>query len=555
MAAYRKQKAEGPNSEDKALDLFAEMMIEKIESIRQNWHKPWLTEGTLQWPRNLSGRDYNGMNALMLLLLCEKEGYKIPRFCTFDCVQRLNKPGKDGQELPRVSILRGEKSFPVMLTTFTCIHKETKEKTKYDDYKKLSNEVQLQYNVYPKMQVFRVFNVAQTNLQEARPELWEQLEIENGKRVEGREMLDFEPVDTMIREDRWICPIKLRHQDEAYYSISKNEIIVPEKEQFKDGESFYGTLFHEMTHSTGAEGVLDRIKPAAFGSKEYSREELVAELGSALVAQRYGMGKYIKTDSCAYLKDWLDRLKESPQFIKTVLLDVKKATSLITQRVDHIAQELGQSAGEQQEAKPEKIFYASVAYLQFDTDTRRFDELRDKGNYEGLLALAKEYYDGNGMDEQHTYKSPFQNRGDDLLVEDKDFAVVYNFTVGGTYDVMLKFTEQEVRDHIRRYGIDRASEDIKEVARDMAAEEFDVLKHQKLPMFEMPNGKQLFVWYNRETDTLDAGPFTGTDIPDRHRFAYDHCLSMEANLQSVNEKLGEMEEYRAQVAEHSGFHR
>lgn len=555
MAAYRKQKAEGPNSEDKALDLFAEMMIEKIESIRQNWHKPWLTEGTLQWPRNLSGRDYNGMNALMLLLLCEKEGYKIPRFCTFDCVQRLNKPGKDGQELPRVSILRGEKSFPVMLTTFTCIHKETKEKIRYDDYKKLSNEEKLQYNVYPKMQVFRVFNVAQTNLQEARPELWEQLEIENGKRVEGREMLDFEPVDTMIREDRWICPIKLRHQDEAYYSISKNEIIVPEKEQFKDGESFYGTLFHEMTHSTGAEGVLDRIKPAAFGSKEYSREELVAELGSALVAQRYGMGKYIKADSCAYLKDWLDRLKESPQFIKTVLLDVKKATSLITQRVDHIAQELGQSAGEQQEAKPEKIFYASVAYLQFDTDTRRFDELRDKGDYEGLLALAKEYYDGNGMDEQHTYKSPFQNRGDDLLVEDKDFAVVYNFTVGGTYDVMLKFTEQEVRDHIHRYGIDRASEDIKEVARDMAAEEFDVLKHQKLPMFEMPNGKQLFVWYNRETDTLDAGPFTGTDIPDRHRFAYDHCLSMEANLQSVNEKLGEMEEYRAQVAEHSGFHR
>lgn len=555
MAAYRKQKAEGPNSEDKALDLFAEMMIEKIESIHQNWHKPWLTEGTLQWPRNLSGRDYNGMNALMLLLFCEKEGYKIPRFCTFDCVQRLNKPGKDGQELPRVSILRGEKSFPVMLTTFTCIHKETKEKIKYDDYKKLSNEVQLQYNVYPKMQVFRVFNVAQTNLQEARPELWEQLEIENGKRVEGREMLDFEPVDTMIREDRWICPIKLRHQDEAYYSISKNEIIVPEKEQFKDGESFYGTLFHEMTHSTGAEGVLDRIKPAAFGSKEYSREELVAELGSALVAQRYGMGKYIKADSCAYLKDWLDRLKESPQFIKTVLLDVKKATSLITQRVDHIAQELGQSAGEQQEAKSEKIFYASVAYLQFDTDTRRFDELRDKGDYEGLLALAKEHYDGNGMDEQHTYKSPFQNRGDDLLVEDKDFAVVYNFTVGGTYDVMLKFTEQEVRDHIRRYGIDRASEDIKEVARDMAAEEFDVLKHQKLPMFEMPNGKQLFVWYNRETDTLDAGPFTGTDIPDRHRFAYDHCQSMEANLQSVNEKLGEMEEYRVQVAEHSGFHR
>lgn len=140
MAGYRKKNADGPNSEDKALDLFAEMMIEKIEGIQKDWKKPWFTEGTLQWPRNLHGREYNGMNAFMLLLHCEKEGYKIPRFCTFDCVQKLNKPGKDGEELPRVSVLRGEKSFPVMLTTFTCIHKETKEKIKYDDYKKLSDD-------------------------------------------------------------------------------------------------------------------------------------------------------------------------------------------------------------------------------------------------------------------------------------------------------------------------------------------------------------------------------------------------------------------------------
>lgn len=84
MAAYRKRNADGPNSEDKALDLFAEMMIEKIESIRKDWRKPWFTEGALPWPRNLHGREYNGMNALMLLLHCEKQGYTIPRFCTFD---------------------------------------------------------------------------------------------------------------------------------------------------------------------------------------------------------------------------------------------------------------------------------------------------------------------------------------------------------------------------------------------------------------------------------------------------------------------------------------
>lgn len=556
MATYKRPRPEGPSSEDKALDLFAEMMIEKIESIREDWKKPWFTEGSLQWPRNLSGREYNGMNALMLLIHCEKEGYAIPRFCTFDCVQRLNKPDKDGKELPRVSVLRGEKSFPVMLTTFTCIHKETKEKIKYDDYKKLSENEQKEYNVYPKMQVFRVFNVAQTNLQEARPELWQKLEKEYVRpKIENGEHFSFAPVDTMIKDNLWICPIKPLYQDSAYYSITRNEIVVPEKRQFESGEAFYGTLFHEMTHSTGAEGVLDRIKPTSFGSEEYAREELVAELGSALVAQRYGMGKHIKEDSCAYLKNWLDKLKESPQFIKTTLLDVKRATSLITQKVDKIAQEQKQQVGEEQEAAPkEKIFYSSVAYLQYTDDTARLDAFRDKGDYEGLLTLAKEYYDGNGMDEKDTYASPLQNRGDDLLIEDKDFAVVYNSSVGGTYEVMLKFTEQEVRDHITRYGIDRASNDVREVARDMAAEQFTAMAQQKIPAFEMPNGEVLYVGYNRESDSLDVGQAANAGLAARHSFPYDHNATLEANLQTVNEKLNGMEEYQEepQEAEYSG---
>lgn len=552
MTRYRKQNTDGPSSEDKALDLFAEMMIEKIESIRKSdWRKPWFTEGALQWPRNLSGREYNGMNALMLLLHCEKEGYKIPRFCTFDCVQRLNKPDKDGQELPRVSVLRGEKSFPVMLTTFTCIHKETKEKIKYDDYKKLSDNEKKKYNVYPKMQVFRVFNVAQTNLQEARPELWQRLEEEYScPKIENGEHFSFIPVDAMIKDNLWICPIKPLHQDDAYYSISKNEIIVPEKEQFKSGEAFYGTLFHEMTHSTGAEGVLDRFKPTAFGSPEYAREELVAELGSALVAQRYSMTKHIKEDSCAYLKGWLNELKESPQFIKTTLLDVKRAASLITQKVDKIAQDLEQNVSEKQEATPkEKVYYSSVAYLQSPDDTMQLDAFKDKGDYEGLLTLAKEYYDGNGIDEQHTYPSPLQNRGDNLLIEDKDFAVVYNGSVGGTYDVMLKFTEQEVRDHIRRYGVERAGDTLKGVAKEMAAEQFAELEQRKAPVFEMANGDVLYVGYNKEADTLDVGSVTNAGLVAHHRFPYDHDASLDANQQAVNEKLNDMEEYREELQE------
>lgn len=310
-----------------------------------------------------------------------------------------------------------------------------------------------------------------------------------------------------------------------------------------------------MTHSTGAEGVLDRIKPTTFGSAEYAREELVAELGSALVAQRYGMTKHIKEDSCAYLKGWLDELKESPQFIKTTLLDVKRAASLITQKVDKIALELEQNIDEEQTVAPkEKVYYSSVAYLQLTDDTMRLDAFKDKGDYEGLLTLAKEYYDGNGINEEYTYSSPIQNRGDNLLIEDKDFAVVYNGSVGGTYEVMLKFTEKEVRDHIRRYGIEHAGDTLKGVAKEMAAEQFAIMTQQKIPAFEMPNGDVLYVSYNKESDMIDIGPVTNAGLVAQHRFPYDHNASLDANLQTVNEKLNNMEEYREELqeAEYSG---
>lgn len=551
---------EGPSAEDKALDLFADMMIERIQSLsgKDGWKKPWFTEGTLQWPKNLNGREYNGMNAFMLLLHCEKEGYKIPRFCTFDRIQLFNKAGKkDEEQKPRVSVLKGEHSFPVMLTTFTVVNKETKEHIKWEDYKLLSQEEREKYNVYPKLQTYHVFNVAQTNLKEVRPEFWEKLEQEYSMpKVEKDEQFAFEPVDRMIADNRWICPIKPMFGDSAYFSISKNEIVMPEKRQFKDGESFYSNLFHEMGHSTGAEGQLDRIKPATFGSAEYAREELVAELTAALTAQRYGMTKHLKGDSAAYLKSWLDSLKESPQFIKTTLLDVKKATSMLTQHIDKIAMEIDQEKKAEQEenvGNEEKmegskdagqVYYASVAYLQSTDDTSELDKLKEKGDYNGLLTLAKDYYDGNGMDEEQTYRKPCQNRGDDLLIEDKDFAVVYNGSVGGTYEVFLKHTEQEVRDHITRYGIGRASEDVKAVAREMTAEEFSELAQRKMPIFQMPNGGLLNLQYNKDKDSLDVGTVTNTGLSVKHSFPFSHDHSMDANISSAYEQLLDMDEYQ-----------
>ena len=373
MAENKKYNSDGRTAEDRALDKFAEMMIERISSIQQDWKKPWFTEGATSWPKNLSGREYNGMNALMLMMHCEKQGYKLPVFCTFDRVTGLNfskdkqgskqqvKDGK-GEPLPHVGVNKGEKSFPVFITTFTVVNPETKEKIKYDDYKQMSEERRKEYNVYPKLQVYNVFNVAQTNLQEARPELYKKLEEANGQsrpmQQDGKEF-SFPAIDKMIKDNEWICPIKPTYGDDAYYSISKAEIVIPEKKQFKDGESFYSNLAHEMAHSTGAENQLDRLKPTSFGSKEYAREELVAELSAALVSQRYGMTKNLKEDSAAYLKSWLDSLKEEPQFIKTVLTDVKKASHMINQHIDAVQLKIDQgeevNQGQEQTEKKQSV--------------------------------------------------------------------------------------------------------------------------------------------------------------------------------------------------------
>lgn len=358
------------SAESRALDRFAEMLIDKIESIQGDWKKPWFTEGSLAWPKNLSGRFYNGLNSLTLLMHCEKEGYKIPVFATFDRISKMNytqdKYGfvspmsdKEGNPLQKVSINKGERSFPVFLTSFTCVDKETKEKISYQDYQELSKVDKDKYVVYPKLHVYNVFNVAsQTNLAESRPEIYQKLVDEYLRPVnEHHEQESFAPLDAMIEKQLWICPIQPTYGDNAYYSISKNVIVIPERRQFSSGESYAGTVIHEMTHSTGGKDYFDRLKPAAFNSDDYAKEELIAEMGAALVCQRYGMTKYVKSDSLPYLKGWLQTLKEDPSFLKTVLNDVKKATHMITQKFDAIQLQLNQGTLEQelQEIQPHSL--------------------------------------------------------------------------------------------------------------------------------------------------------------------------------------------------------
>lgn len=333
--------------ENAALDKFAELMIEKIKSIQKNWHKPWFTTGIGAWPVNLSGREYNGCNAMLLMWMCEKNSWHNPVFDTFDRFAKYNyifdKEGcqvpardKDGNKLTRLSVNKGEKSLPVFITTYTVINSETKEKIDFQTYREMDAEEREKYRVFPRLHVYYVFNIDQTNMKEVRPEIYRELtdKYEVKEPEQKTDVFEFAPMDKIIAENLWVCPINPTYGDDAYYSISQKIIVVPEKRQFKDGESFYSTTFHEMAHSTGADDQLNRLKPAKFGSHEYAREELIAELTSALTSSRYGMVKNIKENSVPYLKSWLDKLKEDPEFIKTVLNDVRRATGMLTQCID-----------------------------------------------------------------------------------------------------------------------------------------------------------------------------------------------------------------------------
>ena len=78
------------NAEEKAMDRFCDLMIDRLQDIQHDWKKPWFSESAIAVPRNLSGRQYNGMNSVMLMLHCQKNNYDLPVFCTFDRVSALN---------------------------------------------------------------------------------------------------------------------------------------------------------------------------------------------------------------------------------------------------------------------------------------------------------------------------------------------------------------------------------------------------------------------------------------------------------------------------------
>ena len=277
-----------------AFDIYAavtDRIIAQLERGVIPWHKPWtgIQSGAIS---GTTGKPYSLLNQMLL----GKPG----EWYTFNQIQKLG--GK---------IRKGEKSSMVVFwkqMPITDTDPATGEKVE---------------RMIPMLKYFNVFHIDQTEGITAK--------------VIDPDAIDpatDDAADAIIADYLKRSGVQLEHRqgDEAFYSPSRDRVVLPLREQFQDMAEYYSTAFHELTHSTGHSSRLDRIsRRAFFGSEDYSREELVAEIGAAALLNHCGIetGSSFK-NSAAYIQSWLRALRNDKKMIVSASGAAAKAFELIT---------------------------------------------------------------------------------------------------------------------------------------------------------------------------------------------------------------------------------
>jgi len=269
----------------KVHEIITDKIIKQLEAGTIPWRKPWGTCGNGGLPRNgVTQRPYSGVNLLMLEW---GESYY-----TWNQIQ--DKKWK---------VKKGSKAS--MVVFFTLVDKKGKQETEKED----------------KIPIMRYYNVFASS------------------DIEGAPTTQKEYVHDPIKEAEEIVsnykevPIHHHNNNRAFYSPSEDYINVPEYNKFAIPEEYYNTLFHEMSHSTGHSTRLKRFVGAAatasFGSKLYSLEELVAELGAAFLCGHCGIEQTTLENSTAYIANWLKVLKDDKTIIVKAAAKASKSTDYI----------------------------------------------------------------------------------------------------------------------------------------------------------------------------------------------------------------------------------
>lgn len=192
---------------------------------------------------------------------------------------------------------------------------------KLQNFQKEKENGEIEEKKVPLLRYYRVFHISSVDgvMPLPRPEPEEVLGIEAGDKV------------IMEYSDREHVLIREEYTDEAYYSPSRDQIVIPGKQQYKDIHEFYSTAFHEMVHSTGHKTRLHRdLSQNTFGSESYSKEELIAEIGSAMLMKTVGIDtEQSFRNSTAYIQGWLRQIEQDERLVVSAAGKAEKAVGYI----------------------------------------------------------------------------------------------------------------------------------------------------------------------------------------------------------------------------------
>jgi len=280
----------------KIYDLITDRIIALLEQGVIPWRKPW--DPSTGAPRNLvSGKAYRGINAMLLASL----GFSSPWFATFHLIKASGG-----------SVKKGVHGFPVVFWKFLDTGAEPDGE---DENTSRRDRV-------PLLRYYTVFNLDQT---EGIPT----------EKIPPLHKLAFDPIEAcerIVAEMPQRPEIRFTTEGRAYYRPSTDIVTMPLRESFANPAAFYGTIFHELCHAAGHESRLARkslADRAPFGTADYSREELVAEMGAGFLCAHAGIEAATLDNSAAYIQSWLRILKDDRRAVIVAAGQAQKAADFI----------------------------------------------------------------------------------------------------------------------------------------------------------------------------------------------------------------------------------
>ncbi|WP_372837479.1 ArdC family protein [Phaeovulum sp.] len=276
-----------------------DQIVVELEKGVCPWLKPWSAEhaaGRITRPLRSNGIAYRGINVLMLWASAVEKGFAAPLWLTYKQAQELG-----GQ------VRKGEKGSPVVYAN-TVTRSEKDESTGEETERDI-----------PFMKGYTVFNAEQVEGLPAHFYALQEPVLDPVARIEPAERF-FASVGAQITHGG----------DRACYSVALDRVQMPPFEAFRDAESYYATLAHELTHWTRHPSRLDRdFGRKRWGDEGYAMEELVAELGAAFVCADLALTPELRADHAAYIASWLEVLKGDKRAIFSAAAHAQRAADFL----------------------------------------------------------------------------------------------------------------------------------------------------------------------------------------------------------------------------------